>query len=213
MPTGSATVAILDTGVDASHSDLDSNIVSGASFVDGSSWDVDPHGHGTAMAGIVAAETDNAQGIAGVAYAGVSVMPVTVLGADGVGSDSDIVEGVVWATQNGADVILMAFSATGYSTSLQAAIDYAWANGVVLVAAVGNDGSSTPTFPAGDRGVIGVSATDSSDALAAFSNFGQATFLAAPGADILTTASGGGTPLPSPARQPPPPLSRPPPLS
>ena len=73
------------------------------------------------MAGIVAAETDNGIGIAGVGYAGVSVMPVTVLGADGTGQDSDIIEGVVWAADHGADVILMAFSATGYSSALQAA--------------------------------------------------------------------------------------------
>ena len=70
-------------------------------------------------------------------------------------------QGVVWAVDHGADVILMGFANPGYSSALQAAIDYAWANGVVIVAATGNDGSSTVTFPAGDRGVIGVSNTDS----------------------------------------------------
>ncbi len=78
----------------------------------------------------------------------------------------------------------MSFSATGYSSALQAAIDYAWSNGVVLVAAAGNDGSSTPAFPAGDRGVIGVSNTDSSDALAGSSNYGASVFLGAPGVGI-----------------------------
>ena len=81
----------------------------------------------------------------------------------------------------------MAFSATGYSSALQAAVDYAWSQGVVLVAAAGNDGSSTPAFPAGDRGVIGVSNTDSSDALAGSSNYGASSFLGAPGVGILTT--------------------------
>ena len=119
-------------------------------------------------------------------------MPVTVLGADGTGSDSDIISGVVWAVDHGADVILMSFSNPGYSASLQAAIDYAWAHNVVVVAATGNDGSSTTTYPAGDRGVIGVSNTDQTDALNASSNYGQDTFLAAPGTDILTTALGGG---------------------
>ena len=109
-PAGSAVVAVLDTGVDASHPDLDGNIVTGTSFVAGSSWSTDSNGHGTAMAGIVAAETDNGAGIAGVGYAGVKVMPVTVLGADGLGRDSDIIEGVVWAADHGADVILMSFS-------------------------------------------------------------------------------------------------------
>ena len=191
-PSGSAKVAILDTGVDASHPDLNDNIVTGTSFVAGSSWDADPNGHGTAMAGIVAAETDNGTGIAGVGYAGVRVMPVTVLGADGTGQDSDIIEGVVWAADHGADVILMAFSNPGYSASLQAAVDYAWSHGVVIVAATGNDGSSTPTYPAGDAGVVGVSATNASDNLAGFSNYGADTFIGAPGVNIPATQAGGG---------------------
>ena len=120
-------------------------------------------------------------------------MPVTVLGADGLGQDSDIIEGVVWAVQHGADVINMSFSNPGYSGALQAAIDFAWAHDVVVVAATGNDGSSSGTFPAGDRGVIGVSATDRSDTLAPSSNYGPDVFLAAPGVDILTTAPGGGS--------------------
>ncbi len=191
-PSGSATVAILDTGVDTTHPDLDGVVVSGASFVTGAPWSSDTNGHGTAMAGIVAAETGNGAGIAGVGFAGVSVMPVTVLGADGTGRDSDIIEGLVWATDHGADVALLAFSATGYSAALQAAIDYAWGHGVVVVAATGNDGSTTLTFPAADRGVIGVSSTDASDALSTSSNFGASVFLAAPGEGILTTATGGG---------------------
>jgi hypothetical protein len=146
-PSGSATVAILDTGIDGSHPDLDGVVVPGTSILDGSNGLSDPNGHGTAMAGIVAAETDNGAGIAGVGYAGVRVMPVTVLGADGTGQDSDIIEGVVYAAEHGADVILMAFSNPGYSELLQEAIDYAWGEGAVLVAAVGNDGSSTVTFP------------------------------------------------------------------
>ena len=87
-------------------------------------------------------------------------MPVTVLGADGTGQDSDIIAGVVWAADHGADVILMSFSNPGYSTALQAAIDYAWSKDVVLVAATGNGGSADPTYPAGDTGVVGVSSTD-----------------------------------------------------
>ncbi len=180
-PAGTSVVAILDTGVDAGHPDLDGVVVPGASFVDGSTWSNDPNGHGTAMAGIVAAETGNGLGVAGVGYDGVSVMPVTVLGADGTGQDSDVIEGLVWAADHGADVALMAFSSYYYSSALQAAVDYAWSKGVVLVAAVGNDSQSVPAFPAGDRGVIGVSSTDERDALAGFSNFGEAVFLAAPG--------------------------------
>ncbi|HSO30605.1 MAG TPA: S8 family serine peptidase, partial [Candidatus Sulfomarinibacteraceae bacterium] len=191
-PSGSATVAILDTGIDASHPDLAGQVLAGTSILDDSNGMTDPNGHGTWMAGIVAAATDNGEGIAGVAYAGVQVMPVTVLGADGTGLDSDIIEGVVYAADHGATVILMAFSNPGYSASLQAAIDYAWSSGAVLVAATGNDGLSTVAYPAGDRGVVGVSATDSSDSLWVGSNYGTATFIAAPGASIDTTALGGG---------------------
>ena len=126
-PAGSAVVAVLDTGVDGSHPDIDGRLVEGISQIVGQSPTSDPNGHGTWMAGIVAAETDNGAGIAGVGYNGVRIMPVTVLGADGTGQDSDIIEGVVWATSNGADVILMAFSNPGASASLQAAVDYAWA--------------------------------------------------------------------------------------
>ena len=189
---GSATVAVLDTGVDAAHQDLDGVLLPGTSVLDGSNGLSDPNGHGTWMAGIVAAETDNGFGVAGTAYAGVSILPVTVLGADGTGQDSDIIAGVVYAADAGADVILMSFSNPGYSPALQAAIDYAWNSGAVLVAATGNDGSGTATFPAGDRGVIGVTSTDSLDTLAVGANYGPAAFMAAPGVDIATTSSGGG---------------------
>ncbi|HEY8987936.1 MAG TPA: S8 family serine peptidase, partial [Candidatus Limnocylindrales bacterium] len=192
-PTGSSIVAVLDTGVDTSQPDLAGNVVAGASFVDGAAWNVDSNGHGTAMAGIVAAQTNNALGIAGVGYAGVSVMPVTVLNSAGLGRDSDIIEGLVWAADHGADVALLAFSASGYSSALQAAVDYAWSKGVVVVAATGNDGSSSPAFPAGDRGVVGVSNTDQFDTLNASSNYGADTFLAAPGTEIMTLVPGGGT--------------------
>ena len=185
-PDGTAKVAVLDTGVDASEPELADKVVRGTSILDGSDGTTDPNGHGTAMASIVAAATNNDRGIAGVGFAGVSVMPVTVLGADGTGQDSSIIEGVVYAADHGADVILMSFSNPGYSESLQAAIDYAWAQGAVLVAATGNDSSSEPTFPAGDRGVVGVASTGLSDSLSPTSNYGADTFLAAPGEGIAS---------------------------
>lgn len=122
---------------------------------------------------------------------GVQLMPVSVLNVGGTGQDSDIIAGIVWAVDHGADVILMGFSNSDFSQNLQDAIDYAWSKGAVLVAATGNDGVITPTFPAGDRGVIGVSATDPNDLLTPASNHGQDTFLAAPGTDIYTTSPNG----------------------
>ena len=142
-PASTSTVAVLDTGVDASHPDLAGQLLPGTSVLDPTSdGTTDPNGHGTWMAGIVAASTDNGIGIAGIGYAGVRVMPVTVLGADGTGNDSDIISGVLYAADHGADVILMSFSNPGYSDALQAAIDYVWSKGAVVVAATGNDGSS-----------------------------------------------------------------------
>ena len=187
-PTGSAKVALLDTGLDASHPELAGKGVAGTSMLDGSNGMTDPSGHGTWLAGIIAAQTDTipSDGIAAVAYAGVQIVPVTVLNANGEGQDSDVIAGVLWAADHGADVILMAFSAPDFSPNLQDAIDYAWSKGVVVVAAVGNDTVGTPTFPAGDRGVMGVAATDQNDALASFSNSGQAVFVAAPGVEIQT---------------------------
>src|SRR2546425_1243461 len=191
-PTGSAIVAILDTGVDAQHPDLAGNVIPGTSILDGSAGTTDPSGHGTWVAGIAAAQTNTTpvEGIAGVAYAGVRIMPVTVLDVNGLGQDSDVIAGVIWAADHGADVIVMAFSNPGFSQNLQDALDYAWSKNVVLVAATGNDGVSTPTFPAGDRGVMGVAATDPNDSLVLFSNSGQSVFIAAPGTDIQTTNIG-----------------------
>ena len=185
-PSGSAVVAILDTGADAAAPDLAGRLLPGASFVEGSPADTDRHGHGTWMAGIVAATTGNGIGIAGIGSPGVRVLPVTVLADDGTGQDSSIIQGIVYATDSGADVILMAFSNPSYSVALQAAVDYAWNHGVVLVAANGNHGSTEPSYPGGDRSVIGVSSTDMNDQLAADSNHGPQTFIAAPGVDILT---------------------------
>jgi subtilisin family serine protease len=125
-PSGSSVLAVLDTGVDANHSDLSDLVLPGYSVFEGGDAQTDPNGHGTSMAGIAAARTDNGAGVAGVAYDGVSILPVQVLGADGTGQDSDIISGVVWATDQGADVILMSFSNPGYSPALQMALDYAW---------------------------------------------------------------------------------------
>ena len=101
-PTGSAKVALLDTGVDASHPELAGKVVAGTSILDGSDGLTDPSGHGTWLAGIIAARTNNGlEGIAGVAYAGVQVVPVTVLNANGEGQDSDVIAGVIWAADHG----------------------------------------------------------------------------------------------------------------
>ena len=114
-----------------------------------------------------------------------------VLDSNGLGLDSDIVKGVVWAADHHANVILMSFSNPGYSHALQRAINYAWRKGAVVVAATGNDGVSTPTYPAGDAKVVGVAGTDQSDAPWASSNAGLDTFIAAPATSIPADARDG----------------------
>ena len=187
-PSGQATIAVLDTGVQSS----DVSLAGGFSAIS-SDPTVDPTGHGTWLASIAAAKTNNGNGIAGVAYDRANVMPVQVLDANGLGQDSDIIAGIVYAADHGADVILMGFSNPAFSAALHAAVEYAWSKGAVLVAATGNGGSSTPTYPAGDAKVIGVSATDQSDELWGGSNYGVDTFIGAPGVGIEADAVGGGT--------------------
>ncbi|MEP7158805.1 MAG: S8 family serine peptidase, partial [Chloroflexota bacterium] len=191
-PASATVVAILDTGVAANHPDLAGQLLPGRSYVEGVAPDTDPNGHGTWMAGIVGAATGNDTGIAGVAWGGVRLLPITVLDADGRGQDSAVIQGLVDAVDSGADVVLLAFSSSDYSRALQAAVDYAWANDVVIVAALGNEGSTQPAYPAGDRGVIGVASTDFGDGLAAGSNSGAAAFMGAPGVQVLTTDIDGG---------------------
>ncbi len=186
--TGFATIAVLDTGVQSS------DVPTGPGWsAFGSDPAVDPNGHGTWVASIAAATPDNGEGIAGVGFDMVDVMPVQVLSADGTGQDSDIIAGLVWAADHGADVAVMAFSNPGYSQALQDAVNYAWNHGVVVVAAAGNDGATTPNYPAGDAKVVGVGATDQNDQLWSGSNSSNAVFLTAPGVDIKADSVGGGT--------------------
>ena len=124
---------------------------------------------------------------------GIKVMPVKVLDSDGLGRDSGIIAGVVHGADNGAKVILMGFSAPGFSQSLQDAVEHAWSEGAVLVAATGNAGSTEPAHLAGDAKVVGVSATDQAGALWSGSKSGAAAFVAAPGVGIVAGGPGGGT--------------------
>ena len=96
---------------------------------------------------IAGATTDNGQGIAGVGFDGINIMPVQVLDATGTGQDSDIIAGLSWAADHGANVAMMAFSNPGYSSALQDAVNYACAHDVVVVAAAGNDGGTIAELP------------------------------------------------------------------
>lgn len=184
-------VAVVDTGVDFSHPDLAGKLVGrGMDFVN---WDQDAsddQGHGTHVAGIVAAATNNGVGVAGVGY-NARLLPVKVLGANGSGDHAAIASGIRWAADQGARVINLSLGGQYTSATLEQAVDYAWSKGAVIVGAAGNDNSSSPSYPAAYPNVIGVCATDANDQKAGFSNFGVNVDVCAPGVGVLSTVRGG----------------------
>ena len=187
ITTGSADVkiAILDTGVDLTHTDLASKIVASVNFTT-SVTDDDICGHGTHVAGIAAASTNNGTGTAGLGYNS-TIMNVKVLGDTGSGSYSWIIQGIIWAADNGAKVINMSLGGSSASSTMESAINYAWSKGVIVVAAAGNAGTSTPSYPAYYSKVMAVAATDSTDQLTSWSSYGDWVDVAAPGSSIYST--------------------------
>ncbi|MGD7034097.1 S8 family serine peptidase [Methylotuvimicrobium buryatense] len=182
-------IAILDTGVDSSHSDLSGKLIPGWNSVDGSGDTSDINGHGTAVAGVAGAATDNANGVAGVAW-NAQILPVRISNrSDGAAYFSDIARGLNWAANQGADVANISYGVSNSSAVTNAAQYMRSKNGLVVVAA-GNDGID-PGF-ADNPYMISVSATTSSDAKASWSNYGAFIDVAAPGASIQTTSRGGG---------------------
>lgn len=199
---GSATVdiAILDSGIDGNHPDVGPKVSERVNFTINGSGDVD--GHGTHVAGIASALTDNTVGIAGTIPTA-RLMSVKVLGDNGSGYYSWIANGITWAADNGAEVINMSLGGTSSSKTLQNAVQYAFDRGVVIVAAAGNNGSTSAFYPAYYDPVIAVGATTTSDGKASFSNYGSWVDVAAPGSSILSTYKGGyanlsGTSMASP---------------
>ncbi|MBI2830552.1 MAG: S8 family peptidase [Chloroflexi bacterium] len=183
-------VAILDTGIDLDHPDLKDNIKGGINTINPMATPDDDSGHGTHVAGIIAAAANNV-GIVGIAPRA-QLFAVKVLDKNGAGFTSDIIEGIQWSIENRMQVINMSFGAPVMESALHEAIIAAHNAGIVLVAAAGNlgPGDSTVIFPAALPEVIAVSATDSSDALVFFSSRGPEVELAAPGVNILSTLPG-----------------------
>jgi len=182
-------VAVLDTGIDGTHPDLDGKLLPGWNAVDGSKNTADINGHGTAVAGTAAAETNNASGVAGVAW-NASILPVRITNSsDGYAYWSDIARGLNWAANQGADVANISYGASSSSTIASAA-QYMRGKGGVVVVAAGNDGID-PGY-ADNPYMISVSATGTDDAKASWSNYGAFIDVAAPGVSIQTTSRGGG---------------------
>ncbi|TCP52430.1 subtilisin family serine protease [Tumebacillus sp. BK434] len=179
-------IAVVDTGVDLNHPEFKGQLVAGRNMLTGTDRPQDDNGHGTHVAGVIAARTNNLEGIAGIDWAG-KIMPVKAMDADGSGSVLDIADGIIWAADHGADVINLSLGEYAGSDYLHEAIRYAYDKGVVLIAAMGNDGISDPSYPAAYEEVIGVAANDENKETATFSNYGQHTSVSAPGVAIPST--------------------------
>ena len=186
-------VAVVDTGV-SQGPDGFGTILSGYDFVDDDEHANDANGHGTHVAGTVAQATDNGQGVAGVAP-GAAILPVRVLDADGVGSSVDVAAGIIWAVDNGADVINMSLGSGSPSMVIEEACAYAHEAGVLVVASSGNDGySNFVGYPAAFGTTVAVGATDFRYEVAYYSNQGAELDLVAPGGDLGADHNGDGYP-------------------
>jgi thermitase len=191
LTTGSANVkiAILDCGIHEAHPDLAGKVVDRWDFTASANGTDDLCDHGTHVAGIASADTNNAIGVAGVGY-NTALLSGKVLGDNGQGDYTWVAAGIRWAADNGANVINMSLGGFGAcSQTMQDAIDYAWARNVVVVAAAGNDGTSEQFEPADCAHVVAVASIDATGAKSYFSNYGAAVSVAAPGSAILSTVN------------------------
>jgi thermitase len=195
--SGGVKIGIVDTGIDQTHPELSGKTVDcGAAFggVVTSGVCTDDNMHGTHVAGTIAAKANNGTGVAGVAFNSSLSICKALYTAAGTGLTSDVANCITWVHGKGAKVISMSLGG-GDSTTLHQAVQGAWENGgatgSVLVAAAGNDGDSTVSYPAGYAEVVSVAATDHNDARASFSNTNPDVEIAGPGVNVLSTIPGG----------------------
>lgn len=183
-------VAVIDTGIDVRNPDLDGRVLGGFNALTGSGREEDyqdDHGHGTHVAGTIAATRGNAWGVVGVAPQAV-LYSVKVLDKDGMGSLSGVVDGIVWCANNKIQVANLSLGGPVDSETLHEAAQFAEIMGVVLIAAAGNNGAAAG-FPASYKEVLSVSAATAEDKLAAFSSRGKVEFIA-PGEYVVSLAPG-----------------------
>ncbi|MGI8687363.1 MAG: S8 family serine peptidase [Thermomicrobiales bacterium] len=187
--SASVTVAILDCGIYEAHPDLAGKVIAREDFTGSANGTDDRCDHGTHVAGIASATTNNATGVAGLGYE-TKLLNGKVLSDGGSGYDSQIADGIRWAADSGANVINMSLGGAGTcSQAFQDAIDYAWGKNVVIVAAAGNGGGTASIQPANCAHVVAVASTDGNDARSGFSNYGGWVPLAAPGSEIYSTVN------------------------
>jgi subtilisin family serine protease len=179
-------IAILDSGVDFEHPDIMNKIVSRGRDFANNDWDAtDDNGHGTYVAGIAAADTNNNEGIAGVAW-NCKILPVKVTDDEGTAWYSDLIDGILWAADNGAHVINLSLGGDAGDDSLLEALRYAHEKGLVIAAATGNDNTSVLYPAAYDAYCLAVAATDYDDARTWWSCYGPEVDVAAPGERVLS---------------------------
>lgn len=185
-------VAVIDTGIDYTHPDLKNKVISkGKDFAYNDDDAFDDHYHGTHVSGIIAAETNNNEGVAGIAW-NCKILPVKIFTADGQAEYDWLIQAIIWAAdyeKNGlrVSVINMSLGGDESSVALEEALKYAYQKGIVLVAATGNDGSSVLYPAAYDKYCLAVGASDYNDRIASFSNYGPQVDVAAPGVWVLST--------------------------
>ena len=198
-------VAVIDTGIDATHQDLRRGAFAGgfdfiSDLASTGKVNSDDNGHGTLVAGVIGAVPNNGIGIAGTNWL-ITLMPLKALNASGSGTSSNVSEAIVWAADHGADIINMSLGGVGFGhdTTLSNAITYAFGKDILIVAAAGNDAATNggnldtePVFPIcddnGQNMILGVTATDQNDLKPSFANYGKVCVdVAAPGKRILST--------------------------
>jgi serine protease len=185
--TGASNViAVLDTGVKLDHPDLAGRLVAGYDFVNDDTNPTDDNGHGTWVSGIIVARANDGYGIAGISWSD-KVMPVKIMNGEGSGSTADLLDGLRWAADHGADVINMSIGGFPYSQLVQDAVNYAWGKGAVLVGAAGNNRREETFYPASFNNVVSVSATQVNDEFSNWSSWGPKVDVSAPGSSVLTT--------------------------
>ena len=183
------TIAILDTGVAATHPDLAANLVPGWNVYGNNADTSDPHGHGTAVAGAAAAVFNNGQGVASVAGSA-KIMPVRIADANAYAYWSTVAQGLTWAADNGARVANISYVGVAGSSAVQSAAQYMKSKGGLVIVCAGNNGKDEGIAPSST--MIPVSATNSTDAKTSWSSFGSFVAVSAPGQDIWTTTRAGG---------------------
>ena len=182
-------VAVVDTGIDYNHPDFGGRVAKGKDFINNDDDAMDDHYHGTHCAGSIAAGIGNG-GVVGVAP-NVSMVAVKVLSKSGSGSYEGVANGIIYGADSGAQILSMSLGGPAGSKVIEDAVNYAMSKGVLVVAAMGNDNSERPSYPASAPGVMAVGSTMVGDKKSSFSNFGKHISVGAPGSDILSTVPGG----------------------